>query len=193
MLRVAMIEDSRASSAVEGASSAHEATRGATGTDLGDLLQEMRVLLQGAQVLSAFLIVIPFNSGFAKVDAAERWVYVATFVCAITSLILLSAPAAQHRLQRPLRDPERFKRTATRAILFGVGLLSCALVLATQLVVAEVLGSGASGVVAAVTFLVIGWNWWIAPILQRRHDERVAHVQAGDRRGEDAAMLPPRG
>jgi hypothetical protein len=32
---------------------------------LNDMLQELRILLQGAQVLTAFLIVLPFNQGFA--------------------------------------------------------------------------------------------------------------------------------
>ncbi len=42
--------------------------------DFSDLLQELRVLLQGAQVLTAFLIVLPFNAGFARLQPGEkRW------------------------------------------------------------------------------------------------------------------------
>lgn len=33
---------------------------------LDDMLQELRILLQGAQILTAFLIVLPFNQGFDK-------------------------------------------------------------------------------------------------------------------------------
>lgn len=137
-------------------------------TDLSDMLQEIRVLLQGAQVLNAFLIVIPFNSGFANVDRSERWIYAATFLCSITSLVLLSAPAAQHRLERPLHDRERFKVKSTRVILLGVAALSCALVLATLLVMSEVLGRPLALVIAATVAGLIGLIWWIVPLRRAR-------------------------
>ena len=35
--------------------------------DLSDLLAELRVLLPSAQTLTAFLIILPFNAGFAQV------------------------------------------------------------------------------------------------------------------------------
>lgn len=100
-------------------------------TDLSDLLQELRVLLPGTQTLTAFLIILPFNQGFAQTQQGEKYVYLATFLCSICSLILFAAPAAQHRLQRPLRDREQFKMTANRLIVAGLVPLSCALPLAT--------------------------------------------------------------
>ena len=33
--------------------------------DFSDMLSEMRILLPGAQMLSAFLVILPFNSGFS--------------------------------------------------------------------------------------------------------------------------------
>ena len=50
---------------------------------LDDMLQELRILLQGAQVLTAFLIVLPFNQGFDKIHDFEKWVYTATFLCSM--------------------------------------------------------------------------------------------------------------
>ena len=94
--------------------------------DFGDLLQELRVLLQGAQVLTAFLIVLPFYSAFASLLPVEKWVYLVTFTCSLSSLILLSAPAAQHRLEWPLRDRAHFKRFATRMVIIGLVPLSLA-------------------------------------------------------------------
>ena len=47
--------------------------------DFSDMLSEMRILLPGAQTLSAFLILLPFNAGFAKIDATEKIVFLATF------------------------------------------------------------------------------------------------------------------
>ncbi len=136
--------------------------------DFSDLLQELRVLLQGAQVLTAFLIVLPFNAGFARLQPGEKWVYLATFACSLASLILFSAPAAQHRLEWPLRDRAHFKQFATRMVITGLVPLSLSLVLVTQLVVAQTLGSGQAVLAAAGTAALIGAVWWLFPLLWRR-------------------------
>jgi Na+/proline symporter len=141
--------------------------------DLTELLQELRVLLPGTQTLTAFLIILPFNSGFADIQRGERLVYLATFLCSLASLVLFAAPAAQHRLQRPLRDREAFKQRATQLIIAGLVLLSFALVLATQLVLDEVLRSfwlawGGAGAVALLILAI----WWIVPL---RTKARLSH------------------
>ena len=136
--------------------------------DLNDLLQEMRILLQGAQVLSAFLTILPFSEGFGRLDQVERMVFLVTFVSSLAALIFISAPAAQHRLQRPLKDRERFKGFATRMTLIGLGMLSVALILAAQLVSNEVVGFTLSLAVSVVVAALIGVFWWMLPVLSRR-------------------------
>lgn len=138
--------------------------RNADDGDLSDMLDELRVLLPGAQLLTAFLITVPFSAGFADIVAAEKTVFLATFVLSITSLILLSAPAVQHRLVRPLTDRARFKRLASKQILAGSVVLSMALTIGTQLVLSEVFGSRigiwAAGFVATLIVLL----WWVFPM-----------------------------
>jgi hypothetical protein len=133
--------------------------------DLSDLLSELRVLLPGAQTLTAFLIILPFNGGFSEIRDAEKLVYTITFVCSVTSLILFTAPAAQHRLQRPLRDREGFKNMASRLIVIGLVPLSIAILLSTQLVISETVAeSWVSWGVAAGLGVLILVLWWIMPI-----------------------------
>jgi hypothetical protein len=136
--------------------------------DLSDLLQELRVLLQGVQVLTGFLIILPFYQGFAHIELVEKIVYLATFACVLTSLILFSAPAAQHRLEWPLRDRARFKRFATRMIIIGLVPSSLALMLATQLVVAQILGWQVGLVAALIVAGLLGTVWWLVPLEARR-------------------------
>jgi hypothetical protein len=137
-------------------------------TDLGDMLQEMRVLIQGAQVLTAFLVILPFNQGFEQVDEAEKWVYLTTFLCSVTSLVLFSAPAAMHRVIRPLRDRERFKDISTRLLLTAQVFASLALALAVQLVVSQVLGLTASLLAAGAVAVVILALWWVLPLVLKK-------------------------
>ena len=131
---------------------------------LNDMLQELRILLQGAQVLTAFLIILPFNQSFEKIHDFEKWVYTATFLCSITSIVFFSAPAAHHRLARPLMHRELFKTFATRMILVGLVVLSFALILVTQLVVSQVIGSIVSIFVTAFVGLLILIIWWLFPL-----------------------------
>jgi hypothetical protein len=138
---------------------------------LGELLQELRILQQGALVLTGFLSVLPFNAGFSRLPEHNDGVYVATFLCALASLILLTAPAAHHRLARPLRDRPAFKRTATRLALVGLGFFSLALVLATYLIVSAVLNDVAAVIAACGVGVFILVMWWLFPWLEPWYGE----------------------
>ncbi len=132
--------------------------------DLSDLLGELRVLLPTAQLLTAFLITVPFMPRFADIAAIEREVFLATFMLSISGLALLSAPAVQHRLMRPLVNRVRFKQRASKQILVGCAAISLALVLAAQFVLTVAMDSPLAGTVAAagVAVLLLVF-WWVLP------------------------------
>lgn len=130
--------------------------------DLSDLLSELRVLLPSSQLLSAFLIAVPFTPGFKAIATSEKWVFLATFVLAVVSLVLLSAPAVQHRLVRPLLDRPKFKLLASRQIVFGSIALACALVSAMQLVLSTIFGHIVGSIAAAsIAILILALWWWL--------------------------------
>ena len=134
--------------------------------DLTDLLSELRVLLPGTQTLTAFLVILPFNSGFQDINDMEKGIYVVTFLCSILSLILFAAPAAQHRLERPLRNRAAFKNTATKYVIAGLVPLSIALVLVSQLVMSQVVvREWVAWAAAAGVAVVILALWWTVPLL----------------------------
>ena len=137
--------------------------------DLGDMLQELRILLQGAQVMTAFLTILPFNSVFASIVASEKWVFISTYLCSITSLILLTAPAAAHRIERPLKDREKFKTFASRMMVVALVFLSLTLVLGSQLVVSQVFTERAGIFAACGVAVVVLLFWWIVPLLRKPH------------------------
>ncbi|MES2016798.1 MAG: DUF6328 family protein [Pseudomonadota bacterium] len=136
--------------------------------DLSDLLSELRILLPGAQMLTAFLIILPFNGGARQIIEAERLVFLATFCFALISLVLLSAPAIQHRLMRPLISREHFKRVATHQIVAGAGSLACAFTLGTNLVISSVFGAAAGYLASAVMAALIFSLWCILPMYLKR-------------------------
>jgi len=108
------------------------------------------------------------HGGFDQIGQEERYVYLATFLYALVSLIFFAAPAAQHRLQRPLIDREGFKHRANRLVVAGLAFLSVALCLATQLVLDEVLHlAWLYWATAAVVALLISIIWWAIPLRSR--------------------------
>jgi hypothetical protein len=131
--------------------------------DLTDLLGELRVLLPSSQLLSAFLITVPFMPGFNAIAYTEKWVFLATFLLAVTSLVLLSATAVQHRLIRPLIDRPRFKTFASRQILAGAVTLAIALISGTQLVLSTIFGHFVGSLAAALIATLIFTLWWWLP------------------------------
>ncbi len=131
------------------------------------MLSELRVVLPTAQLLTAFLITVPFSSGFSSIVASDKDVFLALFLLSLTSLVLLGAPAVQHRMMRPLVSRARFKKFATRQIVVGSWLLAMALVLATQLVLATVLGHLVANVAAGFVAMLIVVLWVVMPKLLR--------------------------
>jgi archaellum biogenesis protein FlaJ (TadC family) len=136
--------------------------------DLTDLLNEIRLLLPGTLLLVAFLIALPFNSGYTRVSQFDNAVYVALFLCAILSLLLFAAPAAQHRLMSPLRDRAAFKRAVNRQVIIGLMPLSAAITLAAYLVISHVLSTLAAAIVAGIVGLAIAMLWWVMPLNKRQ-------------------------
>lgn len=136
--------------------------------DLTDMLSELRVLLMGAQLLTAFLMTLPFSPGFKRIVQSEKWIFLATFFCSVISLILFTAPAVQHRAVRPLLDRSGFKQLASRQMLMGSAALSCALVLGVELVAAEVFGHLLGVALSIITAVLIGIFWWIWPRLMKQ-------------------------
>jgi hypothetical protein len=63
-----------------------------------ELLQELRVVLPGVQVLFAFLLTVPFTQRFAQLTALQQDVFFATLLCTAAATALLIAPSAHHRL-----------------------------------------------------------------------------------------------
>lgn len=134
---------------------------------LNEMLQELRVLQQGSQILAGFLVLLPFSEGFSKIAPFEKWVYIVAFIASIISLICFSAPAAQHRIERPLKHRVKFKRLSTRIIVAGTIALSVALMSTTQLVLNEVVGDRWAGLGTAMIGALIVVIWWLMPLFKK--------------------------
>ena len=136
--------------------------------NLTELLAELRVALPGVQVLFAFLLVVPFNSGFDRVSGFGEGVYFFTLLATAVATVLLIAPTVHHRLLFRQQDKEFLVVSANRLMLAGLAVLATAIV-GAMVLVTDFLFSQATTVVASVgvgvVFLAV---WLLMPVARRR-------------------------
>jgi hypothetical protein len=119
-----------------------------------DLLQELRVMQTGVQLLAGFLVTLPFQSGFADLDHYQRTLYLCVLSLAGVTTLTMLVPIAVHR--RLFGDGVKEWLVATahpvsRVLLAAVAVL---VVGVTSLVFDVVLGRTA-GRVAGATILAV--------------------------------------
>ncbi|MBD5785965.1 sodium:proton antiporter [Cellulosimicrobium terreum] len=128
-----------------------------------ELLQELRVMQMGVQILTGFLLTLPFQSRFSELDTFQTITYLALVALAVLSTGLFITPVSLHRalFRRHLKTSlvtisDRFAR---------IGVLVLAFVVAgtVLLVVDVVVGRGAAVTSAAITLVALLGLWFVLP------------------------------
>jgi amino acid transporter len=135
--------------------------------ELLELLNELRVVLPGVQVLFAFLLTVPFSTRFDEVTTAQRSMFFVAFVATALASVLLIAPSAHHRLEWRQRDKEVLLRRANAFAIAGLASLTVAIVTVSFLVADVVYGTTTASVMASVLGAVIAVVWFAMPIARR--------------------------
>jgi hypothetical protein len=131
------------------------------------LLQELRVLLPGVQILVAFLLTVPFAKGFPEVDAEGRDLYGIALVSGVLSVVAFVTPTVFHRVA-PRRS--RVERLVWGIRLSRVGLLSLgiSLISGLALVARFVFGGLTAVLISAGGVVVLVGIWVILPVFGGR-------------------------
>lgn len=131
------------------------------------LLQELRVAQTGVQLLTGFLLILPFTDNFSELDELMRIVYLVTVACSVGATTLLIAPVSMHRLLFRRHRMDTLVSTAhafaiTGTLLLGVALAGVATIIfdaVADRVAAWIAGGGV--LVALVVF------WYLVPLRHR--------------------------
>jgi hypothetical protein len=142
--------------------------------NLNELLQELRVTQTGVQILTGFLLTLPFTNRFAALDSVERGVYLAILVGSVIATGLIIAPVAFHRMlfrrgQRPwiVKNANRSARGGLLALaLTTSGVVWFIFDLVTNRVAASVIG--------VLSLLFFSTLWAVIPLLTH-HGEPSEH------------------
>jgi hypothetical protein len=128
------------------------------------LLQELRVLLPGTQVLVAFLLTVPFNNRFTQLDELGQRLYALALCTGVLAIACLIAPTAFHRYG-PRRSRAARLLWSIRLLRIGLALLGVSLVASMTVVTLLVFGGVAAAGAAALTAATLVGIWLALPKL----------------------------
>lgn len=132
--------------------------------ELVELLNELRVVLPGVQVLFAFLLTIPFTGRFGSLSTFQEVLFSISFVFASFALVLLMAPSAYHRIRFRAGDDEAMLRISNRLTIAGLACLGVSLEAAVLLVADLVMTSWLVPATAIVVGALLVGLWFALPL-----------------------------
>jgi Family of unknown function (DUF6328) len=136
--------------------------------NFADILQELRVAQTGVQVLFGFLLTLPFQAHFDRLDAYGRALLVIAVLLLAVAIAFMVAPAAWHRLLFRHRLKRQIVDAGNLFAKVGLAALGLALVTVMLLVLGTLLPRAASVVIAAGMAVLLLALWVVAPLLRRR-------------------------
>lgn len=132
-----------------------------------NLLQELRVVQTGVQLLTGFLLTLPFQQRFDVLGPHLRLVYLATVGCSVCATVLLIAPVGMHRLLFRRHRLQALVSAAHRCAFAGLALLGLSLTGMTLIIFAAVAGDRAGLVAGACALALFTFFWWALPLMLR--------------------------
>lgn len=128
-----------------------------------DILQELRVIQAGSQIITGFLLAAAFQPRFADLDDIGRAIYFSLLGVAAATTIVGLTPVLLHRWLAGRGAKEPLVLLGGRlcaAALVGVGVTLAGIIL---LIVDLVAGLGMGIVAAVATLLVMVLLWLVLP------------------------------
>jgi hypothetical protein len=145
-----------------------------------ELLQELRLVQTGTQILFAFLLGIAFQNQFHTTDGFTHAVYACTLIAAALAVALFLAPVAFHRFlyQRGMRDRlvKITDRLARGGMVFLVLSICGGVLIALDVVLPR---PAAAAVVAAVLIWFVAFWLAIPAYIRSRSDSAPAGREPG--------------
>lgn len=140
--------------------------------NLAALFQELRVVQTGVQLLTGFLLTLPFQARFDAVSTPMRGLYLAVVSSSIAATVFLVAPVAAHRILFRRHRLATVVRIAHTFALIGLALLGFALTGVAVLIFVTVAGAVAATVVGCCSAVLFLGVWLVLPWRERRRSGR---------------------
>jgi len=127
--------------------------------ELRELLEEIRTILPGVQILFGFLVILPFQFSDELTDL-ERILYVAALLSVAGAFTLLVAPSVHHRIRFRTLDKEAHLYRANRLVISASALVAFATAATVYLVLSTITGEPLAGILAGGLAAWFVWFWY---------------------------------
>ncbi|MFC9995055.1 DUF6328 family protein [Nocardia sp. NPDC127526] len=138
------------------------------------LIQETRVVQTGVQLLTGFLLILPFQPRFETLSDGLRVLYLVTVAACIGATVFLVGPVSAHRILFRRHRLDDVVLAAHRFAIAGLTLLGVALICVAVLIFHVVAGATA-GVIAGIGFAVLFALVWVAHPWKQRTEASDSH------------------
>lgn len=129
-----------------------------------ELLQELRVAQTGVQILTGFLLTVPFQQRFLDLDAYQKTVYLVLVVLAVTATGFIVAPVSLHRILFRRHLKRELVDSADRMAQAGLATLALVLAGSALLLFDVVVGRSAGWVAGAAALVGLLVVWLVLPL-----------------------------
>ena len=133
-----------------------------------DLLQELRVVQTGVQLLTGLLLTLPFQPRFAQLPPELHVVYLVTVGLALGATALLITPVGLHRALFRRRARSSLVGAAHALAMSGLALLGLSVVGMALLIFEAVLGPQAGLLAGGCALALFAGLWGLLPWVYRR-------------------------
>jgi hypothetical protein len=137
-----------------------------------DMLQELRVVQTGVQLLSGFLLTLPFTERFGDLDAWQERLYLALVLTASLAVGATLTPVMVHRRVFGQQVKDRVVGAGHMFLQVVMGLLALIIVGISTLIFSVVVGWEEALVVAVVAGAVLVTLLLVVPLLIARRNAR---------------------
>jgi amino acid transporter len=139
--------------------------------ELIELLQEMRVMLPGIEVIFGFLLTVPFTARFTELTSLQRTTFFVSFLSTAMATAFLVAPSSYHRMRWRQYDKENLLRIANKFAIIGLAFFAISLAGIAFIVTDVVIRTNIAVWVAAGVAAIVILLWFGLPLFRRAEEE----------------------
>ncbi|WP_309066576.1 DUF6328 family protein [Microbacterium sp.] len=132
-----------------------------------ELMQELRVMQTGTQILTGFLLAVAFQPLFAELDGFQRTLYVLLVLLAATATVLALAPVGLHRFLFAQRLKPELVRVADRLVKANLVVIGAVTVGVTMLILDVTLSRTVAMIAGAGGLVLVVALWLLLPLILR--------------------------
>lgn len=120
-----------------------------------EMLQELRVMQTGVQIIAGFLLTLPFQQRFSSLSGFEHGLYLALVLLASTATGLMLLPVSLHRRLFRHQQKERLVAAGDRIVKVVLGGVALLIAGSTTLIFSVVGGANAATAAGSGLFIVL--------------------------------------